>query len=135
LVVDDEPGIRDVLEAILAGCGYKVTCAANGVEALAELKRTEFDMIITDMCMPEMDGEKLYEKIQQTYPKLAHQVVFVTGDTVSTRSRTFLEKTGCRWLSKPFNIRDVEEVVETFLQERLAKLQPTTAFALSELLH
>jgi len=134
LVVDDEPGIRDVLDAILSSCGYQVTTVGNGVEALAALGRQEFDLILTDMCMPEMDGEKLYDTIQVKYPKFADRMIFVTGDTVSTKSRTFLERTGCRWLSKPFNIRDVEEAVETFLQEHLEKLKTGTEFAYTQLL-
>lgn len=133
LVVDDEPGIRDVLEAILVSCGYQVTCVANGVEAMAEIKRGKFDMVITDMCMPEMDGERLYESIKESDPKLAKRVVFVTGDTVSTKSRSFLERTGNQWLSKPFNIRDVEEVVGLFLRERLNELKPGAELALNEL--
>ncbi|MEI6083861.1 MAG: ATP-binding protein [Verrucomicrobiota bacterium] len=83
LVVDDEPGIRDVLGAILGSCGYQVTTACNGVEALTALRLKEFDVIITDMCMPEMDGEKLYDTIQVKHPKLINRMVFVTGDTVS----------------------------------------------------
>jgi two-component system NtrC family sensor kinase len=61
--------------------------------------------------MPEMDGERLYETLREKNPKLADRILFVTGDVVSARSRTFLERTGSRWLTKPFNIRDVEEMV------------------------
>jgi two-component system NtrC family sensor kinase len=111
LVVDDEPGIRDVLETILGNQGYLVTCATNGLEALDCLKGQHFDLIISDMCMPEMDGERLYETLREKNPKLADRILFVTGDVVSARSRTFLERTGSRWLTKPFNIRDVEEMV------------------------
>jgi PAS domain S-box-containing protein len=111
LVVDDEPGIRDVLEMVLVERGYQVTCVTNGLEAIDRLKREHFDLIISDMCMPEMDGERLYETVREKNPKLADRILFVTGDVVSARSRAFLERTGSRWLSKPFNIRDVEEVV------------------------
>jgi two-component system NtrC family sensor kinase len=61
--------------------------------------------------MPEMDGERLYETVREKNPKLADRILFVTGDVVSARSRTFLARTGSRWLTKPFNIRDVEELV------------------------
>lgn len=133
LVVDDEPGIRDVLEAVLDGCGYQVTVAGNGLEALAEIRRQEFDVIITDMCMPELDGEKLYDTIQAKHPKLADRMIFLTGDTVSTKSRSFLERTGCRWLSRPFNIREVEQAVEVFIQERVERVAPGTPLALTQI--
>jgi two-component system NtrC family sensor kinase len=109
--VDDEPGIREVLEMILSARGYQVTCVTNGLEAMERLKREHFDLIISDMCMPEMDGERLYEVVREKNPKLAERILFVTGDVVSARSRTFLERAGSRWLTKPFNVRDVEEIV------------------------
>jgi signal transduction histidine kinase/CheY-like chemotaxis protein len=117
LVVDDEPGIREVLEAILVGRGYDVTAVTNGLEALDCIKRGQFDLIISDMCMPEMDGERLYETVREKNPRLADRILFVTGDVVSARSRTFLDRVGNRWLSKPFNIRDVEELVASSLGE------------------
>ncbi len=117
LIVDDEQGIREVLQAILETRGYIITSAGNGIEALDCLKRDRFDLVISDMCMPEMDGERLYEALHERHPTLAKRMLFVTGDTVSARSRTFLERTGSRWLSKPFNIRDVEEAVTRCLQE------------------
>jgi two-component system NtrC family sensor kinase len=118
LIVDDEPGIRDVLEVILTSGGYSVSTANNGAEAMNLIKSNRYDLVISDMCMPEMDGEKLYEAISATDPNLAKRILFVTGDTVSAKSRTFLERTGNRWLSKPFNIKDVEEVVHSYMREK-----------------
>ena len=117
LIVDDEPGIREVLEAILSGDGYDVKTAGNGTEALEQVRNREFDLILSDLMMPGMDGEQFYDILQREKPAMAKRIVFVTGDTVSLKSRTFLERTGCRWLSKPFNIRDVEEVVSRQLDE------------------
>jgi two-component system NtrC family sensor kinase len=124
LIVDDEPGIRDVLEVVLSGSGYAVSTANNGAEAMNLIGANKFDLVISDMCMPEMDGEKLYEAIRGKDPQLAKRILFVTGDTVSAKSRTFLERTGNRWLSKPFNIKDVEEVVSSYMREK-----PTVAEA------
>jgi two-component system NtrC family sensor kinase len=131
LVVDDEPGIRDVLEAILTGNGYSVTCAANGVEALSFVRSRKFDLIISDMCMPEMDGEQLYEAVAGQDPVLAKRIIFVTGDTVSAKSRSFLDRTGCRWLGKPFNIRDVESTVDQYLRAHLPVVGVTATTTLS----
>jgi two-component system NtrC family sensor kinase len=116
LVVDDEAGIREILELILAERGYQVTTCGNGLEALDQLQKQHFDLVISDMCMPEMDGERLYESLRTKNPKLAERMLFVTGDVVSARSRTFLDRTGHRWLSKPFNVRDVEDTVAGCLQ-------------------
>jgi two-component system NtrC family sensor kinase len=130
LVVDDEAGIRDVLEMILSGNGYEVVTACNGVEAMERIRAESFDLIISDMQMPEMNGEKLFEAIREENEKLTKRIVFVTGDTVSAKSRSFLERTGVRWLGKPFNIRDVEGLVSGMLKPPDTKVEA----ALKELL-
>ena len=117
LIVDDEPGIREVLKDVLAGSGCVVETVGNGREALDQIAATHFDLVISDFCMPEMDGEQLYDAIKNTDPALARRMIFVTGDTVSPRSRNFFESTGSRWLSKPFNISDVEATVSALLKQ------------------
>jgi two-component system NtrC family sensor kinase len=111
LIVDDEPGILSVLVEVLGGRGYNVETACNGNEAMSRLVDTHYDLIISDLCMPEMDGRRFYEAVRERDPLLAQRIIFVTGDTVSNNSRAFLEGTGSRWLSKPFSIREVEELV------------------------
>jgi PAS domain S-box-containing protein len=117
LVVDDEPGLREVLSDILKTCGYAVDAAGNGVEALDLLSAGEYDLIISDLCMPKMDGEKLYRCVREKNLGLATRMIFVTGDTVSPKSRTFLESIGNRWITKPFNISTIEDIVGRALRE------------------
>lgn len=120
LVVDDEPGIVEVLQSIFLGCGYAVDTAANGNEALEQIAHHHYDLILSDLCMPGVDGEELYRKVKALDSELAARMIFVTGDTVSNKSRSFLEWTGNRWFSKPFNIRELEEVVANFLKQNEA---------------
>jgi two-component system NtrC family sensor kinase len=115
LVVDDEPGIREVLQELLTELGYTVDTAANGQEAMQRIENDHFDLLISDLCMPEMDGQELHRHIREKDAGLARRMIFLTGDTVSPKSREFLESTGTRWLGKPFNIRNVEETVRTVL--------------------
>lgn len=115
LVVDDEPGIVEVLRAILSGVGYTVETAGNGQEAVEKLSKHEYDLVLSDLSMPGMDGEALYKHVQENHPELARRIVFVTGDTVSGNARAFLDRTGNRWLAKPFNIAEVETLVRNFL--------------------
>ncbi len=115
LLVDDEPGILEVLATVLGEGGYLIDTANNGNEALDRLSKRRYDLIISDLCMPGVDGETLYRRVLDTDPELAGRMIFVTGDTVSSKSRTFLESTGNRWFSKPFNIGEIEEVVHNFL--------------------
>jgi PAS domain S-box-containing protein len=117
LIVDDEPGIVDVLKQALDEKGFQTDSACNGTEALSRLASNEYDMIISDICMPEMSGEKLHAAISERYPHLQERIVFVTGDTVSPSSRNFLERSGARWLSKPFDISEIERIVMSTLRE------------------
>jgi len=116
LIVDDEPGIVDVLQEVLGSSGYRIETASNGAQALKCIASQKYDLIISDLCMPEMSGEKLHAAIQEHYPHLLDRVIFVTGDTVSPGSHSFLEQTGARWLSKPFNIAEIESLVRSYLR-------------------
>ena len=115
--MDDEPGILDVLSTVFTDRGYTVDTANNGGEALDYLCQHQYDLIISDLCMPGVDGEALYRRVREADPEMAGRVIFVTGDTVSAKSRSFLEWTGNRWFTKPFNIGELEEVVSNFLLE------------------
>lgn len=65
LVVDDEPDYCNVLKMILSGKGYKVDTCGNGKEAVHKLEKRSFDLVVTDLCMPVMDGRRLLEEIKQ----------------------------------------------------------------------
>lgn len=115
LIVDDEPGIVDVLKETLDRKGYHTETASSGAEALQRIAARDYDLIISDLCMPEMSGEKLFAVIGERYPYLQERIIFVTGDTVSPASRRFLKESGAGWLSKPFDIRSIERLVGNHL--------------------
>jgi CheY-like chemotaxis protein len=124
LIVDDEPGIVEVLKEILGKSGYSVETACNGTEALARLASQPYDLVLSDLCMPEMGGEKLYRVLSERFPHLRQRVVFVTGDTVSPASRRFLVETGAPWLSKPFKIHEIEKIVMATLRDGGSAAEP-----------
>ena len=77
LVVDDVMTVRESLAIALESAGYTVTGAANGREALEALEKEEFDVLVTDMWMPEMDGLKLLKEIRGRKPDM--RIFGVTG--------------------------------------------------------
>ena len=119
LVVDDEPGIREVLQELLMASGYSVDTAADGSQALKRIENNRYDLVISDLCMPGVDGPELHRRIRDEDEGLARRMIFLTGDTVSPKSRMFLEESGNRWLTKPFNLTDVQDAVRTLLEEDL----------------
>lgn len=115
LVVDDEENIRKLLSGILSMDGHAVDTAKNGVQALERLSGGRYDLLITDIKMPEMDGQALYQRLREVDADLARRTVFITGDTVSPETRVFLQNVHNPCLSKPFRLRDIREAVERAL--------------------
>ncbi|MCI0780625.1 MAG: response regulator, partial [Chloroflexi bacterium] len=71
----------------------------------------KYDCILLDLKMPGMSGQELYQLIQGISEPLASKVVFITGDTVSPETSSFLDSAGNPVLTKPFSIRELEEEV------------------------
>jgi two-component system NtrC family sensor kinase len=113
LVVDDEPAILDLFIDILERLPIRVDTAANGVEALRKVQECAYDLVISDMIMPEMDGPTLYREISRRRPEMLRRLVFTTGDSVGASSSEFLERVRRPVIPKPIDIRKVVEVVRS----------------------
>lgn len=113
LVVDDEDAVRKLLDATLSELGFQVDVAADGVGALRLLERHEFayDVVLADLRMPGLGGAELYQHIAEKSPSLGRRVVFITGDTVSSDTRAFLERTGLQTVAKPFRASDLQHAL------------------------
>ncbi len=115
LVVDDEQSILSLLHDVLAADGHRVDTAHNGEEAVEHLLKHGYDLLITDIKMPGMGGQELYQRVKQMDSELAKNTVFITGDTVSAETRNFLHKVQNVCLAKPFNIREVRDTLNRLL--------------------
>jgi two-component system NtrC family sensor kinase len=111
LVVDDEAGIRETLVDILASADHDVLAVASGREALERLTREHYDVILTDVRMPDLDGRALYQAIEERWPGRGARVIFVTGDTLASTLREFVSRVGRPVIEKPFVPNDVRRVV------------------------
>ena len=107
LVVEDEAALGAAVAESLQDEGFVVERASDGVEALDRVRTTYFDLIICDLKMPRLDGTAFYREIEATRPELTGRIMFVTGDVAGTDAERFLEDTGCRWLAKPFRLKDL----------------------------
>ncbi|MFO7768193.1 MAG: ATP-binding protein [bacterium] len=117
LVVDDERRIQELLEETLGLVGHRVRSVSDGHEALTLLEEGyDPDVIVLDLKMPVMDGEALFQRIQQDHPRLVSRVLFLTGDVLSRSAREFLEGAGRPYMSKPFQLRALREAVESVLR-------------------
>ncbi|HTX20411.1 MAG TPA: ATP-binding protein [Candidatus Aquilonibacter sp.] len=106
LIVDDEEFITSLLQEMLrkeANC--TVECVANGLRAITRLQQADFDFVISDVRMPELDGLGLFEWIKEHQPRLAAHFLFITGDAGGRDLNEKLESLGAPVLHKPFNVK------------------------------
>ena len=117
LVIDDEEPVVMLITEILSLAGYQITAAYNGAEALALLHTQPFDLIISDVRMPAVGGPTFFEILQTTRPDVLPRVLFVTGDTVSPSTRSFLQQAARPVLAKPFSPDRLRQMVAQCLTE------------------
>jgi CheY-like chemotaxis protein len=111
LLVDDEPMLRNVFSKLLSR-HHDVVTSASAAEALVALVGSEFDVIVCDVMMQEMNGCELYRTIAAEYPGFERRVVFITGGTFTRDVDDFLAATPNRVLTKPFNLESILATIE-----------------------
>ncbi len=121
LVVDDEPVIAHLMADTLRRQGFRVHLHTDSRRALEDVARHDYDLLICDVRMPDLDGPAFYRLLQQRHPQLLHRLLFTTGDTLARDTARFLEEVQLPCLAKPFH---VEELL-TAVDERLRSAEPT----------
>jgi two-component system, NtrC family, sensor kinase len=112
LVVDDERLVLQLLGEMLGADHHTVDTVADGTQALERLRRTSYDLILSDVRMPYLDGPGLYRALERRFPELSRRFVLMTGDVLSAEIQAFLEQTGVPGLSKPFDRGEVRRVIQ-----------------------
>jgi two-component system NtrC family sensor kinase len=107
LIVEDETSLASAMAEALTDAGYLVDRAGDGEEALERLEGGHYDVIISDLKMPRMDGLHLLGVLRERYPEMVERIMFVTGDVIATDAERFLAESGCRWLAKPFRLSEL----------------------------
>ncbi|MBI1956343.1 MAG: response regulator [Acidobacteria bacterium] len=107
LVIDDDWETLRILEIMLRPEHYAVVTASCADEAIQKLQTADFDVIVSDIRMPEFDGRSLYRFLLVYLPHYARRVVFLTGDQ-SEKTARFLQECGRPWLLKPINLPELE---------------------------
>ena len=116
LVVDDEPSLREVLSIMLKRTGYEVTSVADGEEAVELLHKEIFDLVITDLRMPKVDGMEVLKAVKSASPET---VVLVITAFASADSAVEAMKQGAYdYLTKPFQVDEVQLIIRNALEKR-----------------
>jgi len=102
LVVEDEASVLDLIVTILTQTGWRVDVATGGREGLERVRNQRYDLIVSDIRMPDGDGESFYKEATQDDPALGQRFIFITGDTANREAFSFLKDAGVVILEKPF---------------------------------
>ncbi len=121
LVVEDEVQIRQLFEDIFREQGHDVQAVSNGRLALDLLDHLTYDLIISDVKMPEIGGPAFYSELKRKGTGLEQRVIFVTGDLMNQDTLHFIENTGCPWIGKPFDIDAITRTVAECLSVGTSK--------------
>ena len=121
LLAEDDDAMRVYLERALVNAGYKVDSVDRGTAAVPLLVESDYDLLLSDIVMPEMDDIELAQKCNEVSPHT--KVMFITGFAAVTLKAS-REQPHAKVLSKPFHLRDLVLEVERVLDDRVsARLQ------------
>lgn len=102
LTVDDSPSLRMAIRIALTGAGYAVTEADDGVEGLKAANEAAFDMIVTDLNMPNMDGLTMIRELRQSPAHTGIPIIFLTTESDDAMKQQAKAAGATGWLVKPF---------------------------------
>ena len=114
LVAEDDPDCRSAVSDILK-LEYEVAAVGDGQEAITHLSKGDFDLVIIDCLMPGLNGFELYKWLLDNRPELRKKVVFITGDIFVPEIKSFLDASGCPYVTKPFAMEDFRQTVNSAL--------------------
>jgi CheY-like chemotaxis protein len=115
LVVEDEPIIAGLLSDMLMADGHEVDAVNTGRAALERLAVQDYDLIVSDLRMPVLDGRGLYRALEANRPEMLRRILFVTGSALDPGNEEFLARTRVPWLAKPFSITELTRLTQKVL--------------------
>jgi DNA-binding NtrC family response regulator len=113
LIVDDDPHMRSFLSMAFADAGYAVKTAGGGDDAIAQCGSERFDLVLSDVVMPKMDGHQLAEWIATNCP--ATRTVLMSGRGPGCHQGSYSAR--CRFIAKPFDAHQILSFVAEMLAE------------------
>ncbi|WP_031517921.1 response regulator [Desulfofalx alkaliphila] len=116
LVVDDQPGLRYLMEVILRETGHQTQTAENGLDALEKARHFKPDLVFMDIRMPVMDGLEALGKIKIMLPNT--EVIMMTANSTEDSFSTAMQKGAFKCMAKPFDVEDIRKTIDEFIWEK-----------------
>jgi CheY-like chemotaxis protein len=121
LVLDDEAEVAELISIMLQKEGFSVDIANKGEVAFDMLRNATYDIVLSDLNMPGMDGRAIFETIRKNFPHMLDRLGFITGDTMGAASQSLLEESGRPHLEKPVSPADLRQLIGRLLGENGGK--------------
>jgi DNA-binding response OmpR family regulator len=115
LAVENNEYVLSFIETSLGSAGYEVDTAHNGREALDKIDRSAYDVIISDVCMPDVDGLELCRELERRRPQARERLLFLTNLDTVDEHREFFDSTGVPTLTKPVALAELCGTVEQLI--------------------
>jgi DNA-binding response OmpR family regulator len=115
LVVEDERLIAGLLTDMLMADGHEVDAVHTGRAALERLAEHAYDLIVSDLRMPVLDGRGLYRELEVKHPEMLRRILFVTGSALDSGNVEFLKLARVPWLAKPFTMNELHRLTQKVL--------------------
>jgi excisionase family DNA binding protein len=116
LIVDDDPGIRQLMEDAIEGQGYKVVAVDSGEKAMEELDKQRFDLIFLDLVLPQLSGVEVLRNIKERNSKTL--VAVITGHGEDPVAMEAMELGPMFFIRKPFKMSEITEVLDTVMRPK-----------------
>ncbi len=121
MVVDDEAIVRDLLADALTGWGFRIKAVPGGHEALIELQKSDYSVMLTDIAMPGMNGHELLHQARVADSSL--QIILITGSGSISSAVRAMKDGAFEYVTKPFNLDELRLKIERALEERALKVE------------
>lgn len=122
LLVDDDPLIRLCVETMMRSAGHLVTTAVDGAAAVRALADHRYDVVVSDIRMPNLDGWGLFEHLRATWPET--DVILMTAYATQPDAMRAMMKGACDYLPKPVDAEELTQHLQEIAERRSARRGP-----------
>lgn len=117
LIVDDEESVRGFVAEALKMDDLEVESAQDGLDAMRRLEAQWYDLVVSDLRMPRLDGVGLYREVERRWPGSGRRLLFISGSTVLPDYEPFLREVHPVVIEKPFGLEELRRTVRRMLRE------------------
>jgi DNA-binding response OmpR family regulator len=119
LIIDDNDSIRQMYQLFLENMGFTTEVAENGSVGFRKIQNSDYDIIVSDMDMPVVNGMEFYQLVSSCRPHLLDRIIFSTGNGFNEEYKNFFGQISCPVLYKPFPLNELKNTILSLNSNRI----------------